>query len=264
MTMEARQELGAFLRAHRERLRAVEVGLRPAAGERRRTPGLRREELAVLCGMSPTWVTWIEQGRDVSASPWALSRLGDALRLSRAERAYLFELARKQDPRAGAASPEAVPPAVSRVLAAAAVPAYGLDRLWRACGWNPAAAQLFAPWLGGTERNLLAFVFCDPAARRFIHDWDDRARRLVAEFRADTSRLGDDPEATGLVARLRRDSPDFDGFWQARDVLAREGGERLFEHPEDGLLRYEQTTLLLAAHEQFKIVMLFPAEAPEA
>lgn len=259
MTDAARRELGGFLRAHRERLRAADVGLRAIDDGRRRTPGLRREEVAALCGLSPTWLTWLEQGREVSASPAALSRLSDALRLNRAERAYLFELARKQDPKASGAAPEPMPPAVGRVLAATGAPAYALDRLWRACGWNPAAAHLFAPWLGGAEPNLLAFVFCDPAARRFIRDWDDRARRLTAEFRADTSRLGADPEAAALVARLRRDSPDFEGFWQARDVLAREGGERLFDHPRDGPLRYEQVTLLLAAHEQFKIVMLFPA-----
>ena len=260
MTSETRRDLGAFLRAHRERLRAADVGLRPAAGDRRRTPGLRREEVAALCGLSPTWLTWIEQGREVSASPMALSRLSDALRLSRAERAYLFELARKQDPRGGSPAPEPMPPAIGRVLGTTAAPAYALDRLWRACGWNPAAAYLFAPWLGSAEPNLLAFVFCDPAARRFIRDWDERANRIVAEFRADTSRLGADPEVAALVARLRRDSPAFEGFWQARDVLAREGGERIFEHPQDGPLRYEQVTLLLAAHEQFKIVMLFPVE----
>ena len=260
MTGDMRRELGAFLRSHRERLRADDLGLR-AAGNRRRTPGLRREEVADLCGMSPTWLAWIEQGRDVSASPAALARLSDVLRLNRAERAYLFELARKQDPQAEAGAPEAAPAAVGQVLAATTVPAYGLDRLWCCCGANPAGARLFAPWLDGRDPNLLGFVFRDPAARRFIADWDDRARRLVAEFRADTSRLGDDPEVTALVAGLRRDSAAFESFWQARDVQAREGGLRRFHHAVDGAVCYEQVTLRVAGHDRFKVVMLFPATA---
>ncbi|MDX7952640.1 helix-turn-helix transcriptional regulator [Lichenihabitans sp. Uapishka_5] len=259
MPDDAQRELGAFLRAHRERLKATDLGLRPQG--RRRTPGLRREEVADLCGLSPTWLSWIEQGRDVSASPAALSRLGDALRLSRAERAYLFELARKQDPKIDSAPDEAVPLALGQVLASTTVPAYGLDRLWQLCGRNAAAARLFSPWLDGGEPNLLGFVFCDPAARRFICDWDVRARRLVAEFRADTSRLGDDPDTTALVAHLRRESATFDGFWQARDVVAREGGARAFHHPADGILHYEQATLHIAGHERFKLVMLFPVGA---
>ncbi len=262
MTQDARRELGAFLRAHRERLRAADVGLRPSAGERRRTPGLRREEVAALCGLSSTWYSWIEQGRDVSASPAALARLAKTLRLTRAERAYLFELARKQDPKPEASTSEETPPAVRHVLGGVNVPAYALDRLWRACAWNEAAAHLFMDWLRGTEPNLLDFVFTNPAARRFIRDWDDRAHRIVAEFRADTSRLGDDPEATALVNRLRVESPVFEAFWTGRDVLAREGGLRVFDHPIDGPLRYEQVTLQLATHEHVKIVMLFPQAVP--
>jgi transcriptional regulator with XRE-family HTH domain len=260
MALDQKQQLGAFLRTHRERLRAVDVGLRESRDGRRRTPGLRREEVAQLCGMSPTWYTWIEQGRDISVSPTALARLADALRMTRAERAYLFELTRKQDPAMPVqqADPE-LPPGLRDVLGAVTVPAYCLDRLWRACGWNAPAAHLFTEWLGGAEPCLLRYVFLDPSARHFIADWDERARRLVAEFRADTSRYPGDPALGTLIEDLRRNSRNFALRWDDHDVLAREGGLRLFNHPQDGLLRYEQVTLRPAGHEEFKMVLLLPA-----
>lgn len=256
---DARRALGAFLRAHRERLRTTDVGLGPRDGDRRRTPGLRREEVALLCGMSSTWYSWIEQGRDVTASALALSRLADALKLRQAERAYMFELARKQDPKPDTTSgSEPTPAAVRHVLASVEVPAYGLDRLWRACGWNAGAAHLFEGWLGGPEPCLLRYVFLDRAARDLIVDWDSRVRRLVAEFRADTSRATEDPELDALVSKLRRDSREFDALWKAHDILGREGGQRAFQHPKDGHLVYRQVTLQVVGHERFKIVMLFP------
>lgn len=264
MSEADRQTLGAFLRAHRERLRLADVGLPPRRGDRRRTPGLRREEVALLCGLSPTWYSWIEQGRDIAASASTLARLADGLRLNRVERAYLFKLARRQDPTPDVTSSrEAAPATLQQVLSALTTPAYALDRLWRACGWNEAAADLFTAWLEGPEPSLLGYVFLDPTARDFIVDWPERARRLVAEFRADTSRLSEDPDLDAVVSQLRRDSPAFDQLWGAHDILGREGGVRLFQHPRTGRLAFEQVTLHLAGHEQFKVVVLLPtASAP--
>ena len=142
LPQKKRRELGDFLRAHRARLSPTSLGL-PAIG-RRRTPGLRREEVAQACGMSPTWYTWLEQGRDIAASPPALSALARALQLTPAERAYLFELADRRDPNlSGRAGEEGmdVPPALARAIAAIDGPAYLLDSLWNARAWNrPAAA----------------------------------------------------------------------------------------------------------------------------
>ena len=156
----------------------------PASG-RRRTPGLRREEAAQLSGLSVTWYTWLEQGRDVSVSPMALARLAGALRLGHAERTYLFELADRRDPDEHDGEANSVPPAVLAALKAIDAPAYLLDRSWNARGWNAPAERLFVGWLDRTgARNLLRYVFLEPAARTLIHDYDDRARRVVAEFRA--------------------------------------------------------------------------------
>lgn len=255
---DQRRLLGGFLRAHREALPAADAHLR------RRTPGLRREEVARLCGISTTWYTWVEQGRDISLSAASLARLADALRLTAAERAYLFELARQRDPappRPEPASPSAAAPAeLLRVLQATAAPAYLLDRLWHVRGRNKAAARLFAPWFDSGEPCLLRYVFLDPGARGFICDWEDRARRVLAEFRADTARTPDDAAMQHLVHELLRDSADFARFWNGHAVLAREGGTRSFNHPQDGLVRYEQVTLVPASHPECKLVVLLPRQ----
>jgi transcriptional regulator with XRE-family HTH domain len=256
-TVEQRRLLGAFLRARRERLTPAEARIL-GGSTRRRTPGLRREEVAQLCGLSPTWYTWLEQGRDVSVSPRALARVAEAMRLTAAERAYLFELTRKRDPEAAtdAELSGALPASLISALKAITEPAYVLDRNWLACGWNPPAERLFTRWLGGPERNLLRYVFFDASAREFICDWEDRARRLVAEFRADTVGRVDDDEVTALVEELCRSSPRFAEFWNDHSVLTREGGVREFRHPEAGALRYEQITFVPAVRPGYKFVML--------
>jgi transcriptional regulator with XRE-family HTH domain len=255
---DQRRQLGAFLRTHRE---ALTPGA-PGQLSRRRTPGLRREEVAQLCGFSTTWYTWVEQGRDISLSAPALARLADGLRLTTAERAYLFELTRRRDPAPPAAASAQAPAPLELVAAlrSMTIPAYLLDRLWRASAWNDPAGRLFAPWFTSGESCLLRYVFLDPTARDFISDWENRARRLLAEFRADTAHNPDDPAMRELVGNLLRTSPSFARFWNSHAVLAREGGARRFSHPQDGTLQYEQITLVPAAHQDHKLVMLLPKQ----
>jgi transcriptional regulator with XRE-family HTH domain len=260
-----RRELGDFLRAHRARLSPASLGL-PAFG-RRRTPGLRREEVAQACGMSPTWYTWLEQGRDIAASPPALSALARALQLTPAERAYLFELADRRDPtlssRAGEEGMD-VPPALARAIAAIDGPAYLLDSLWNARAWNRPAAALFVGWLDGTSnRNLLRYVFLSPVARKIIPDWQARARRVLAEFRADSSRHLEDAELQAMVEDLRGRSALFTQCWTEHAVVDRTGGERVFEHPRQGRLSYQQIAFALANRPDFKLVMLVRETPPK-
>jgi len=254
-TPDCRRLLGDFVRAHRESL-APE-----SAAGRRRTPGLRREEVAARAGISPTWCTWIEQGRDVQVSAHALSRLARALALTRAERAYLFELAGRRDPEAPAPVEIADAPAsLQTAVDAVTHPAYGLDRLWNACCWNTAAEHLFVGWLTqGCQRNLLRYVFVEPAARKLVRNWKDRARRLLAEFRADYGRGLNDPRLREMVDGLRRDSAFFDAEWNAQTVLGREGGLRAFTHPMDGALAYRQFSYSPADRPDYRLVLLVPA-----
>ena len=256
-----RRELGEFIRANRERLHPSMFGLDP--GTRRRTPGLRREELAQLSGVSSTWLSWIEQGREISVSATALGRLARVMRLTPAERAYLFDLGGRRDPQAGEdAGLDTLPPELAATLAKWPDPAYVLDRSWNALAWNEAAAHLFTGWLDGDgpgARNLLRYMFTAPAAKNMIQDWESRARRVAAEFRADYSRHLEAPEMRALVEELTRASPFFADAWEAHAVVDREGGLRTFAHPLDGSLRYEQITFLLARHPDIKLVMLAPA-----
>ena len=254
---QRRRELGDFVRARREALAPGAAGI--VAPRRRRTPGLRREEVAELAGLSTTWYTWIEQGRDVSMSPAALARLARALGLDGAARAYLFELAGKRDPEPGTGDVTDLPDVLTDCVAAVTAPAYILDRGWNARAWNAAAARLFTGWLDRPgDRNLLKFIFLRPGARSLIADWEPRARRVVAEFRAQSGPRLDDPSLRELVDQLRRLSPDFARFWNQHGVLARAGGERTFDHPADGFLRYEQVTFDLAGHPDIKLTVLVP------
>ena len=247
--------LGDFIRAHRERLSPLAVGLPPAP--RRRTPGLRREEVAQLCGVSPTWYTWIEQGRPVSASADALARIAVALQLSRAERAYLFELAAQRDPAEPDPAALDAPAALLKTVALLGAPAYVLDRQWNALRWNPQAADLFVGWLdGANDRNLLTYMFTRPEASELVVDWETRARRLVAEFRADTIRHLNDAPTRALIDGLLTASDAFARFWASQDVGEREGGARAFNHPVRGRLVYDQITFKPAHREDLKLVIL--------
>lgn len=255
---EAPHDLGEFLRARRERLRPEDFGL--PVGRRRRTPGLRREEVAQLCGISPTWIAWIEQGRTESVSVASLAALARGLRLSQAERRYLFELAARRDPS---------PPGGAQALAAelqpllddVRSPAYVLDRHWTPRLWNRDASRLFVDWLGARAgkpvRSLLEYVFLEPSARRFIVGWSSRARRLVAEYRADTAAWHDDPVRQALVGHLGGESPEFRAAWAEQEVRGREGGQRTFETP-NGRRSYRQYTLKPAHAPDLKVVVLVP------
>ncbi|MYM34081.1 helix-turn-helix domain-containing protein [Duganella sp. FT94W] len=253
-------KLGEFIRAHRERTTPASVGL--PAGGRRRTPGLRREELAQLCEVSPTWLTWLEQGREVSASGKLLARMAEVLHLSAAERGYLFSLAERLDVRHDGDAADAGEP-LGEIVAAIDGPAYILDRQWDALAWNEHAAALFGGWLDVEETapaspNLLRFMFRNPAARGLIIGWEERARRLVAEFRADIGKHASEPALAALIAELSQDSEAFRALWTSQDVVNREGGLRRFLHPRAGELGFNQITLHLAKRHDLKLVMLLP------
>ena len=254
--------LGDFLRARRERLRPEDFGL--PRGTRRRAPGLRREEVATLCGVSPTWITWIEQGRAASVSAQTLAAIAGGLKLSAAERSYLFGIAQPRGAAPlpagdGRADPGPEPQPLSVLVEAVRTPAYVLDRHWDAVVWNKPAAELFSGWLGRrANRNLLRYVFTDPRARSLIVDWAERAPRLVAEYRADTAAWHDDPVRRALVGELCLASAEFAAAWRSQQVLAREGGLRRFMHPKRGPCRYRQFTLQVAGRAELKLAVLTP------
>jgi transcriptional regulator with XRE-family HTH domain len=262
-----RKELAAFLQAIRNRSQPADFGFPP--GMRRRTAGLRREEAAQIAGISTTRYTWIEQGREVNISADALDRLAANLHLTRSERAYLFELAGRRDPLgipSGPSESDDTPPLLIELLTDIDIPAYLMGRCWDLLGWNAAAAELFTGWLdvprgkGEAPPNLLRFVFLEPRARPFLVDWEVRARRITAEFRADCRNSLDDPALIRLVDELAAASADFARFWKQHDVIERQGGERRFLHPVRGHLWYQQATLRPDEHGHLKLVILRPED----
>jgi transcriptional regulator with XRE-family HTH domain len=255
-----RKELGDFLQAIRKRGTPEEFGF--PQGARRRTKGLRREEVAQLAGISATWYTWIEQGRNVNMSADALVRMADALKLTRTERAYLFELAGRRDPQGHVPEEDLASTSLTDLLSNIQIPAYILGSTWNVLAWNQEAKDLFGDWFSQEKTiapNLLRLVFTEDNAKSFVVNWETRSKRLVAEFRADCRSRLDEPELQALVNELSQTSAAFEQFWKQHDVLERQGGLREFNHTKHGLLRYQQVTMRPVDQEQLKLVMLAPA-----
>lgn len=253
------QALGAFLRVKRENTSPERVGI-PVIS-RRRTKGLRREEVAQMSAISTTWYTWLEQGRDITVSAQTLSGIALALQLTQAEREYLFLLAHKSDP-----LNEQVPAVEQTILAAVnyvSEPCYLLDLTWQVLAWNKGAERLFAGWLGSeASPNMMTFMFQNPQARLLVDNWEVRARRIVAELRSDAVHYPDDNRLNAFVQQMSDNSPDFRDFWSQQQVIVREGGQRLFHHAEQGELVYRQLSWQLASNRALKMIMLVP-ETPE-
>jgi transcriptional regulator with XRE-family HTH domain len=250
--------LGDFLRKHREAV-PIAADDKQVGERRRRTSGLRREEVAQLAGISSTWYTRLEQGKQVTPSGAALGRIADVLRLAPAERAYLFEVAQRVDP-SGAANfaGELVTDAIESCVLAISYPAGVLDKYWTPLFWNAALAELFPGWLQGSERNLLRYMFLDSSVRDLVIDWEPRARRLLAQFRVEFGKYIDDPKMRELIQGLSEASDPFRQFWDEQQVLWWEGNEKTFNHPQRGMVTFFQTTFLAAPDPTLKLVILKP------
>ncbi len=237
-----RRELADFLRARRESIRPEQVGL--PTGRGRRTPGLRREEVALLAGVSVTWYTWLEQGRRINASDDVLLAIGRALRLDEAGRAHLLALT--EPGTAAVDAPREAPSALIRLLdALMPAPAYVLGPHWEFVAWNEAQERLY-PRLVELEPprcNLLWVLFADPATRDLIVDWDIHARQALAEFRAATSSLRHDDAMVELVDLVTAESEEFAAWWPEHDVSDFETRLRRFAHPAAGELTFEYQQL---------------------
>ncbi|AYG60326.1 helix-turn-helix transcriptional regulator [Rhizobium jaguaris] len=256
-----RREFGAFLRSRREKLTPASVGL--PEGFRRRTPGLRREEVALLAGVGATWYTWLEQGRDVRASTEVLSALADALRLDPAERRHLFTLSDRPSTEMPSRGPEEVPESLRRMLASlTSQPAYVLGRRWDVLAWNSAAVALFGDYglLQGDARNTVHRVFTDPAHRKLLVDWEIVAANSLAMFRADSARYAGDPDFERLIATLTQASPEFRAWWPKQEVLRPLAGHKRLRHPQGGLMTFEYTALAVIDRPDMKLVVYTPLD----
>jgi transcriptional regulator with XRE-family HTH domain len=245
-----RDELAHFLRTRREALKPADVGL--PGGGRRRTPGLRREEVAQLAGVGTTWYTWLEQGRDVRASLDVLEALARALRLSQAERTHLILLGRGEQAPPYRNPSERVSPTLRRLIENLGPnPAFIIGRRWDYLAWNDAAVALLGD-LGAVPRaarNHAWLTFTDPSRREMFSDWERSSRLLVAKFRADSARYIGDAGFESLIAALRKASPEFARAWERHEVSQSGEARKDLRHPIAGPMSFSHAVF----HPQEKL-----------
>jgi transcriptional regulator with XRE-family HTH domain len=251
-----RVEFGDFLRSRREKLSPKSVGL--PAGRRRRTAGLRREEVAELAGIGVDWYIRLEQGRTVSPSVTTIDALARALRLTRTEHAHLLALARDGERHAFAM--ETVPEAMQHLLDGLNQPAYITGRRWDLLAWTTAAEEIFRfSRLAQEDRNVLLAMFCNPGTRNlFGATWADEAKRMVAQFRATHDVWAGDPAFVSLLERLRQTSPEFSQWWSAHDVRGVASGRKGLRHPTKGTLHFEYASFQANDDPALKLVIYTP------
>jgi transcriptional regulator with XRE-family HTH domain len=261
MPVDTANALGTFLRDRRTRLDPAAFGF--SAG-RRRTPGLRREEVAQRAHISATWYTWLEQGRGGAPSADVLERLASGLMLTEAERGHLFILALGRPPEPRYARSEGISPRLQRVLDALPhSPALIKTATWDVVAWNAAAAALLTDYakLPLEQRNILRLMFGNPRVRAAQDDWLAVARFVVGAFRADTARAG--AETAELVEELSRTSPEFAALWRDNQVAGHGEGVKRLHHPELGMIELEFSVFAVDGRPDLSLMVYNPA-TPEA
>ncbi|WP_093852378.1 helix-turn-helix transcriptional regulator [Streptomyces pini] len=262
-----RRERAHFLRKRREKVMPVDVGL--PGGVRRRTPGLRREEVAVLAGVSPTWYTYLEQARDISPSPEVLDNLASVLGLNTYERQYLHNLSREKTGEEPGLErlPEFQALLDDVTFSINPIPSYLCSYSGDLLSWNPAAAEWLTDFgsLPGNRRNILMWMMTDEAARERFVDWAAQARHLVARFRAEVVYCYESPRVTEIVRQLSEDSPLFRRWWEEHQVTGPQSAAYLMHRPGRGAVAVRTVELLYreASGSRAKLTVLTPAgDAP--
>jgi transcriptional regulator with XRE-family HTH domain len=257
--------LGTYLKDRRAKLDPAGFGF-PA--ERRRTPGLRREEVAQRANISPTWYTWLEQGRGGAPSADVLDRIARALMLTDVEREHLYLLGLGHPPEVRYQKNEGVTPRLQRVLDALdPSPAIIRTATWDVVAWNRAATAMLMDYgaLPPEQRNILRFVFLDPRARAAQHDWESVARFVLGAFRVDAARAGAAAEVEPLVDELCRLSPEFKAMWRANDVRGTHGEAiKHIRHPVLGPLAFEYSAFAVDGRTDLSMVVYNPATLADA
>ena len=259
----AQNPLGTFLRDRRMKLDPAAFGF-PVG--RRRTPGLRREEVAQRANISPTWYAWLEQGRGGAPSADVLDRLARALMLADVEREHLFLLGLGRPPEAHYRKSEGVTPRLQRVLDALDPnPALIRTATWDVIAWNRAASVLLMDYgaLPPEQRNMLRFVFLDPRARSAHYDWESAARLVLGAFRIESARAGAAADVEPLVDELRRLSPEFDAMWRDNEIVRPHlDTVKHIRHPVIGPIAYEISAFSVDGRPDLTL-LVYNATTPE-
>jgi transcriptional regulator with XRE-family HTH domain len=264
ITQEQRRELAEFIRSRRERRRPEDAGL-PAGGGRRRTPGLRREEVATLAGLSITWYTWLEQARDIKVSRQVLGSLAPALGLDTVERAHLFRLAGEVPPADVTAGPEVSAPYRRLLAHLDPNPAFVLNRRCDvlACnrGWELFHGRLDA--MPPETRNVLWLTFNSPAVRAMEQDWEQTAAHTLALFRALTGEHVLDPDIASLVGELECSSADFARLWRRRELTPFVPASHVLVHPRLGPVEFDYVKMHVTNDDKTVVAYLVAPGSPE-
>jgi transcriptional regulator with XRE-family HTH domain len=264
MPTETDNRLGTYLKDRRTRLDPAALGFSAA---RRRTSGLRREEVAQRSNISPTWYTWLEQGRGGAPSAEVLNRIASALMLTDIEREHLFLLGLGRPPEVRYKASEGVTPRLQRVLDALEVsPALVKTATWDIVAWNRAAAVVLTDYgkLPEGERNILRLIFGNPRIRDKQYDWDSVARFVVGAFRVDAARAGAISEVRQLVDELCRISPEFEALWQDNDVHVHGEGLKRLNHPILGSIALEYSAFAVDGRPDLGMIVYNPATPVDA
>jgi transcriptional regulator with XRE-family HTH domain len=264
MPVETDNLLGTYLKDRRARLDPAALGF-PVG--RRRTPGLRREEVAQRSNISPTWYTWLEQGRGGAPSADVLNRIAAALMLTDIEREHLFLLGLGRPPEVRYKAAEGVTPRLQRLLDALEVsPALIKTATWEVVAWNRAAAAVLTDYgaLPAGQRNILRLIFGNPRVRAAQHDWESMARFVVGAFRADVARAGAVSEVGQLVDELCRLSPEFEALWRDNDVHAYGEGAKRLRHPILGPIELEYSAFAVDGRPDLGMIVYNPVTRSDA
>ncbi|HEY6424958.1 MAG TPA: helix-turn-helix transcriptional regulator [Pseudonocardiaceae bacterium] len=256
-----RRELAGFLRSRRERLAPDQLGL--PNGGRRRTPGLRREEVAQLAGVGVTWYTWLEQGRDINASTEVLEAIARTLLLDRHERMHLFTLAGLTvDPSTNNDCYAVAPPVHSMLQQLLPFPAAVQNAKYDLLAYNATYGRLIVDLdaLAPEDRNSMWLLFTHPAYRDALVDWEAGVTRMVATFRGAYGDHVGDPDWKRLVRRLRESSATFRALWDTHDVAVPERGFKRIVNSQVGLLRFEYTNLWLCQRRNIRMITYVPED----
>jgi transcriptional regulator with XRE-family HTH domain len=256
--------LGGFLKHRRAKLDPAAFGFAP---QRRRTPGLRREEVAQRASISPTWYTWLEQGRGGAPSADVLDRIARALMLTDVEREHLFLLGLGRPPEVRYRKDEVVTPRLQRVLdALEPSPALIRTAIWDVVAWNRAATVMLTDYasLPPQQRNILRLIFLDPRVRAAQYDWESVARFVVSAFRVDAARAGAAAEVEPLVDELCRLSPEFKALWRDNDLRSHGEGVKHMRHPILGPIAFEYSAFAVDGRPDLSMVIYNPATPADA
>lgn len=256
--------LGTYLKDRRAKLDPAAFGF-PL--KRRRTPGLRREEVAQRANVSATWYTWLEQGRGGAPSAGVLDRIARAMMLTDVEREHIFLLGLGRPPEVRYQAPEGVTPRLQRVLDSLEVsPAFVKTPTWDVVAWNRAATVVLTDYstLAPEQRNILRLIFRDSRVRAAQSNWEHVARYVVAAFRADAARAGATHEIQSLVEDLCRLSPEFETMWRDNDVRTYGDGAKTLHHPVAGPLTMEYSAFAVDGRPDLGMVIYNPATPADA